>query len=346
MNKKGSFDDLKKIILTLLFGIILILFLYYISGGLGQSGDKSACKSWVTLRDSAKVAGIELAAIESPCVTSEETINKDDNSQEIKEELARSLYDCWDMYGKGEKDFFSDWDFLGSDTRCMICSEINVDNDVTKNIKVDLDEFEEYLSKHSAPGHGESYAEFILNAKNTKVDFGDGGYLDLEKGTPIYVMFVVNKRRAHSGQGVEGFFRDVGISFGKTLGTLVVGELAIPGVPKATGALVRKGVKIPYASGYKTTTVLVEETGQYTNIVTKSSKVVKGGWIAGGVLLIGTSLHFASDGSQLFPSLMLVNGGDIKDECDPPLYYNPKKELFEGFGGGSSGGGGAGSSTN
>ena len=194
MNKKGAWGDLKNIILALVFGIILLLFTLYLSGGLSDAGSKAACKNWVNMQSSAKLGGIELSPLKSPCITNEETI-KDSDKDKIYEQLARSMYDCWDIYGEGKKDFYSDWDWFGSDRHCRICSEIKVDEKVTKKrSSMDIDDFEIYLSNHNPPNHEETYAEYFLGAENAKIDFGSGEF-PLDSDVPLYTIFVVNKHR-------------------------------------------------------------------------------------------------------------------------------------------------------
>ncbi|MFH1209164.1 MAG: hypothetical protein V1663_00020 [archaeon] len=282
--------------------MILLLGIAYLFLGLGNNSEKAACKNWVNLQASTKPAGIQVSSIKSPCVTFEETIKKDNNEQEIYETLARSMYDCWDMYGRGKIDFFSDWDSFQGDTHCRICTKINVDQDI--NGKINIDRFEEYLSKHNAPGHEESYAEFFLGSKNTKVDFGSGD-INLDYSIPLYIVFTVSKSRGSIGPSG--------------------GELAVAG-----GACWNAG-----------------QIGLFIG----SFFPIPGASIIGGVGgcalgFVGSSIYsVTSHKTVLHPSLIFFTGKEVIDIGCDDTYYNPKKELFEGFGGGSSGGGGAGGQT-
>ena len=57
---------------------------------------------------------------------------------------------------------------------------------------------------------------------------------------------------------------------------------------------------------------------------TTIQKGVKGGWIAVGTLIVGTATTAIADGSELFPSLYLINGEDIIDACGEDIFYKPK----------------------
>jgi len=285
------------IIAILVIAIILIYIGMNLIPTLSKASDKSSCKNWANMQSRASIAGVQLPSLlESPCVTSLGEIDTDKEAI-VYNQLANSMYDCWDMYGEGKLDFFSDFDWGSSDTHCLVCEEIEIKKGL--DFTVDLDEFEEYLSNNNPPNHAQTYSEFFLGAENAKIDFGDKGILEVQGGIPIYTMFVVNKRSAGAEQGIEGMFLTIGNSFVKTVTTIVVGELSIPflakGTLKASGALAKHAV-----GG------------------------VKGNWIAAAVVLIaGTTTYALADGSQLFPSLFLVAGEDLVDQCKD-TFYKPK----------------------
>ncbi|MBL7147739.1 MAG: hypothetical protein ISS82_02850 [Nanoarchaeota archaeon] len=305
-------SSLGKLILILLSIAIILLFIINLIPFLSESGNKAACTNWVNMQSRMKVVGVKLPSLfESPCVTSYDTIKKDAKENEIYKQLANSMYDCWSMYGSGQLDFYSDFDFFASDTNCLICEEIKIEKDFEE---VDLDEYEEYLSNHNPPNHEETYAEYFLGEENAKMDFGNEGTLELQSGIPLYTVFVVNKRSAGAGEGIIGFFETVGIAFSKTLSAVLMGQITSTG-RKATGALLK-----PSKLGVSTAGKVVRIGG------------IKGGpWIALGVLVTGTTLYTLSDGSQLFPSIFLVNGDEIIDECDSKYYKPTKKSPLETF---------------
>ncbi|MBU2634199.1 MAG: hypothetical protein KJ674_03055 [Nanoarchaeota archaeon] len=292
MNKKGDWEDLKKIILVLVFGIILIIFMIYFSGFLAGSGDKAACKNWVNTQASLKVAGIKLADLKSPCITSEETI-KDSDKNKIYEQLAGSMYDCWDMYGKGKVDFYSDWVWLGKDKHCMVCSEISIDEKVTKKRpSINIDDFEMYLSNHNPPNHGETYAEFFLNTESSYIDFGEGE-IELSSDKPLYSVFFIIKGEAPTmgGEAWEQIKRNT-LFAGVTVLTATAISLAFP----------------PIAPFILTTTA-----GFYTSL---------------GVGLVSANAIEIGEKKYLYPSLLLVSGKEIVNRCGSDININYKKKLF------------------
>jgi len=307
MNKKGTWDDLKKIILVLVFGIILIIFMIYFSGFLGEGGDKAACKNWVNTQASLKLGGVVLADLKSPCITSKETI-KDSDKNKIYEHLAGSMYDCWDMYGAGKIDFYGGW--FNTDTHCMICSEINVDEKVTKKRPtIDIDDFEIYLSNHNPPNHGETYAEFFTGTESAYIDFGSGE-IPLKKEEPLYIIFMITKGDSPNalnnlGKGaiVGLVFPTMGAAIGGILGATIGSVVPVVGTA-SVGAL---GLKIGFWAGAT----------------------------AGALTLYGKK-------SYVYPSLLLVTGKESFEKGCEDYSINYKKKLFEGFKEGLSGGGGAG----
>jgi len=103
-------SSLKIILVLLSIAIILGFFIQFVPF-LNESGTRTACKNWVNMESKTKIAGANLPSLfDSPCVTFSDKITK---KNEIEETLANNMYDCWNMYGSGKLDFFSDWD-LGS----------------------------------------------------------------------------------------------------------------------------------------------------------------------------------------------------------------------------------------
>ncbi|MCD4666395.1 hypothetical protein K8R47_01135 [archaeon] len=290
MNKKGDIglDTIAKYSLILIGAIVLILVIAKLIPAISYIFGTQSCEQWVAFQSSAQVVGIPLKSFNNPCETNEQTIKSSDFPEDIYEKLGDSLDRCWTMYGSGKINFFSDFDWGSSNTHCFVCDEITVNEKAEQDI--DMDDFEVYLSTHSPRGSSLTYAERLLDAEHATIDFGEGT-LELRQENPLYSMFVVNKRSAGAGGGVVGWFETLGNGLFKTAGVLVLGS-QIPGIPKGTVSLVSR-------------------------LGTKSI------WVAVGVVTIGTAAFIAGDGSELFPSIFLINGEEIVNQCDPPLHYNP-----------------------
>jgi len=192
LNKKADIKSVTEIILALL--ILIVLYIVFTSGYipfLTSSGTKEACKNWVNLQS---IKGLKEAhTFESPCVTIEETIKDKDikTENDLYKILANNMYDCWDMYGRGEVDFYSNFGFKG--TYCRVCSEIKTDSSLEQSKRnIDLDKFSIYLSNNHPPGHRETYADFFTKAENAKLDFGSGT-LTLDPNKKLYTTFTVYK---------------------------------------------------------------------------------------------------------------------------------------------------------
>ena len=272
-------SSLSKLILALLAIAIILLFVINFVPFLGDSGSKTACKNWANMQSRTKIAGIKIPAIiDSPCITFSDKIK---DKTKINKQLAEDMYDCWDMYGEGKLDFFSDWDSWLSDTYCIVCNEIEVDKKIDTTL--DIDDFEEYLSNHNPPFHEETYAGYFLGPDHSSIDFGSGT-IKINKETPLYVMFVINKKK------------DIGPT------------TALQNVAMATGC--RVGAKIGAIAG----------TFVLPGVATLA--LAGGGCIAG--IITTATFFETSHADVLYPSLFLASGKDVLEKGCDDYYYKPQ----------------------
>ncbi len=310
LNKKGiEWETVSKFI----FALIVIALLWVLIVGLGDflygTGNKAACQNWVYRNSVTAIKEIAEDLENSPCVTTEETIKSFKNENELYEKLAKNMYDCWDQYGKGEIDFYSDIGWIDKELYCRICSEIKFEENIKNNLKeIDVDNFEIYLNNHNPPNHKETYSDFFTKSENSKIDFGEG---KISLDNSIYTMFTAYKGGDYSK---EGFFDKLIL----TPLALFVGSSQIPGagkIPKALGGLVKynKVVEIP-------------------GVTQGIAQTVKGGSVTGlAILYIGVAgATFLTDQSVLYPSLILLPSDSPNiNECDAGIYYNPEKKPLE-----------------
>jgi len=301
LNKKADFNDLKDIIIVLISFIVLTLVAVYLSSFFTSTGSKKACETWVNLQSTPVLK--DTLNLKSSCVTTEITI-KNEKKEEIYKNLADNMYDCWDQYGGGDIDFYSDINWFQKDTYCRICSTIKVSSDLEQSRReFDLDDFEKYLANNNPPGHTESYAEFFVRAKNAQLDFGQGT-ITLDPSTNLYTIFLVNKGADWSKGGIFNKFVVIP-------GATILGIGQIPGASsgiKGLGGLIKFKSAIPLGG-----------------TITKTAPVLgKTGW---GLLIIyvaSAGLAVAADGSILHPSLTLLPADSPKiQECDAGIYYEP-----------------------
>jgi len=169
-NKRGQFmqSELGKWILLAISAVILISAIAYFSPLYASTAEKEACRNSVLLR------GSLLGQLNVPlsCKTQNITITSTDENK-IKSEIAREMYDCWDMLGQGKIDFFGEsiWkQTTGFDTvkpACVICSRIKFDKNVQQKISgVDIDS---YMALTNVPGKDFTYLEYFSDEKGTKL---------------------------------------------------------------------------------------------------------------------------------------------------------------------------------
>jgi len=291
-NKKGNINTIVVIISLLLAAVFIILATTNLSKGASRGADIEACRNWAVTQSFLKepTTGIILKDLESPCVTFKDKLKG--NKYEVYETLAKGMHDVWKMYGKGESDFYSDWNWgFDKNTHCRIGDEISIEKKELKVDEIDLDGFEEYLSDTYLPNSEQTYAEFFMNAKGAKIDFGSRK-IDLVDNDKIYILFTVKKMPSLEGVltkstkfGVLGCV--IGGGIGGAVGTVTI---PIPLVGTAIGA-------------------------------------VKGcGWglLASGGISVAS---IAGQADKLYPGLIVISGEDassLKEKCDGGFYYKPK----------------------
>ena len=212
-NKKGETHHTILGLISLALVLVLLLGLFTpLFGDLADKTDDSTCESWVRLQAMAKVGGISLFSSNNPCVTDIDTLKNKENS-EVYADFAKKVYHCSSKYGGGNADFLSNWvavNPLYEGTYCFVCSETTIGEDV-KLKEFDLNTFELYLSQNNVPGQilGEkkTYTDYLTEAKNSKIDFGDSK-IPLKQGSKIYTIFTVlktNTAPSFTEQTIDGF---------------------------------------------------------------------------------------------------------------------------------------------
>ncbi|MEK6907584.1 MAG: DUF6861 domain-containing protein [Nanoarchaeota archaeon] len=292
INKKADMTAVTKLILALIVIAVLVGATYLIGNFLYGTGTKAACQSWVERNSVTVLKEVFNDRENSPCVTTQETI-KDADKNKIYEQLAKNMYECWDQYGRGEVDFYSDLDFGSKDTYCRICSEITVDESLKNKLRpVDIDDFEIWLSNHNPPNNIQTYAEFFTKTKEAKLDFGEGS-LNLETDKKIYTSFVVYKSSINPSTIITPGATETAFAIG--------------------GCLL--GIKIGGAAGS----------------VAGGIGAVPGAVVGCGIGIIGGQfIRLIGYADYLYPSITIFKETDtkIEDVCSY-VYYNPEKKPFK-----------------
>jgi hypothetical protein len=318
-DKKGDFkyETLAKIILVLIIGVIIIYATNIIVSGSGKGADIAACKAWTVFQSSIKdpVLGVPLKNFQNPCVTFKDTIKG--NKLKIYKTLADTMHDTWKMYGEGKVDFFTDRG-LGS-TSCFIGDEIKIGKTDLKENKIDIDDFEKWLSHNFPPNADYTYSEYFLGTKDTEIDFGSGEF-EMNEDEKLYTVFIVEKRYPST---IEGKLEVLGNGLWKTGSLLLFGGAKIGTATTLTRAPV--GGMTVAGKIYKGGQFMPKTTVKGVNLITI------------GLLVAGTFSYALSDQSVMIPSIAILEGKDVIEQSCDSVHYNPKKNLLEGFSGGDGG---------
>ena len=210
-NKKAAWEHLQSLILVILFIVVIGSILYVLINNYGKELGITNCNSWITYQAIKKGATLSFTGVEpptgynndqdtgnlytdnSPCVTTEEKITEKDVKKPngVYKKLADNMFYCWRQYGEGKIDFYSNINFGSGNTYCRVCSDIVLEKDV-KDQKINIDEFEKFLSTEASPNKVETYAEFFLNAKDAQIELGINELL-ITKDKHLYSIFAIQK---------------------------------------------------------------------------------------------------------------------------------------------------------
>ncbi len=226
-NKKAELP--MSVIITILILIasaaVIFLFYYHFSIGAEKYVYDSVCEQSVNLRSEERFSlkPGQLFGIPLRCKTAELIIDST-YEQEIKEELANALYDCWRMLGKGEKNFFSQ--DLSGKTYCVLCSTIEFNDNVKEKIN-EIRNLDQYLVETKVPGSEESYATFLTTEKSPQMIKDTSEVIDTsQKYVITYAMAersTVGRWIGTVGGGIVGVL--VGSSIGGPVGAVVGGTI-------------------------------------------------------------------------------------------------------------------------
>ena len=353
MNKKGEegFSTAKKFILLFVTLVILVSATYAVTKPADRLGSINKCKTWIAI-ESAPIAGktfgiksFGFLKLNSPCETWKVDIGK---NEEIYEKLAEEMYMCWDMYGKGEKNWYSEWSLIGSvgrknaDKYCLVCSEVRFDEklfEANEEKSIDMNELWMYMANNQIPGHTETYAEYFLKSKNANINTPnfENSKFNVDKNKPLYVTFHITK----------GDKSELGQSAATTIGTAGgIGASYLVGSALAGASTAATGAGLATAAG-GTSAVL---GGSFLGGVGGATLASTGGGaalvpvvafmfsppglaIVAVVGITATVVYYAADDSYIAPSLMIF-GYDKNDEtntkqfCDE-IYYRPRESVLE-----------------
>jgi hypothetical protein len=180
------------IIITLVVAGILFVVVKIILDNANEAASRKACETSVDIRAKGKIAGHTLLS-NLECETYNMTIDST-NEEIIKNQIATEMFSCWNMFGEGKVDFLSDNDFGKGDNWCHICSRIDFNDKVQKEVPK-LNDFDQYLKDTEIPIIGKTFYEHIYSLDNSKVIDPLPEGIDISTDESTYVVFFGDKRK-------------------------------------------------------------------------------------------------------------------------------------------------------
>lgn len=169
LNIKGKRGDEKPvgIILVMIFGILLLLFIIYLSvykftSATEEAAWKTSCAESVRAH---ALFGLREGITKKPAITCpirDVTIDADlDSSRgqlQAKKEIAETMKDCWDVFGRGKYDLFTEEKVF-----CSVCSVIRF-NEKDK----ELSGLASFLLSENVPGQRVTYSDYLTNIETSQ----------------------------------------------------------------------------------------------------------------------------------------------------------------------------------
>jgi len=209
------------VILITSFAVILILLFRL---NLGEETDKELCRNSVLLKGKSLLAeATPLNCYRSyKCITADgscEGLNSPEiveveNIDEIYNELANEMSECWWMFGEGKVDYIGDG--LTKNNYCSICSQILFDNSLesvegVNDNKISKDELYDYLAINKKPGDEITYSEYLLGTKDIggiRQEFFDNEGVDtfgnIDVGKQFFVVMGITNEVTTTGWVIAG----------------------------------------------------------------------------------------------------------------------------------------------
>lgn len=150
--------------LVLLISVVALLLFYLLtvlkgaSNAAESSADLAACKGSVIRNAQLRINGLEFPTdIRCPA---RNVLIKEKESDKANDLIAKEMYYCWDQYGEGKLNLFTD-----ESTYCAICSFIHVDTNQP------VTGLQDYLTQTQIPDKsGRLYSDYLAGFQTTRAE--------------------------------------------------------------------------------------------------------------------------------------------------------------------------------
>lgn len=133
-NKKGLEREMLVFLILAIVGFAIIIWYIYVIKPYSMF-DKKVCETSIETRTIPVVGMIEKATTPLNCRTEQVKIDKSYKTEEqIKKEIADEMLDCWNMVGRGERNFMPQG--FWTEGYCLICSNIQFDSKIKQEFPV------------------------------------------------------------------------------------------------------------------------------------------------------------------------------------------------------------------
>ena len=149
------------ILVILITAFLLLNYEANLKEAYSKAVGKTTCEASVMGHAALKLRYADFSG-EIKCPTIKLQIN-DKNEEIVKKKIADAMADCWDQFGKGKLELFSD-----DSVYCSICHRI------TFNKEIQIKGFTGYLANNNPSGQKISYLQYLTTEKTQNSDFLTG----------------------------------------------------------------------------------------------------------------------------------------------------------------------------
>ena len=180
MDKRGDITTQQIVLLIILIVSFAVILFFIFRLNLGQTTAKEVCHNSVLTRGSKVLPGESVplnCKTTYVCLTEDGScekmtspeIRKVKDKEEVFNELANEMADCWWVFGEGKINYVGEEFF--SKLYCSLCSQISFDDSTSKIFplwEIDKTEFYRYLAKTNISDDEISYLDYLVGLKNSQ----------------------------------------------------------------------------------------------------------------------------------------------------------------------------------
>jgi hypothetical protein len=246
--KRGELSSQQIVTIVILILAFSIILFFFANLGLKEEVTKETCRNSVSLRGTSlgknvilncKTQDVCLSAGGDCAKAGKNSVKiKINNEEELKEELANLMYECWYQMGEGKVDYLPA-NFGSKKNYCALCNRIYLDNKLSneKYSSISVKEFYTYLADKKTPDGTQTLLNYFYGVNSVDSAFESmKGSFDIDKAKFEFGSkegYALITSLAKNGYG-ETLISGIGTYAGVTLVAVSLASFGTGGIVLAT----------------------------------------------------------------------------------------------------------------